>query len=108
MIEAQDEDAFDPCCVRCGIDCMPLDTEWGAHDWQYYMVHDEIWAQTGLGKDDGLLCISCLQKAIGRRLSGRDFMCVPINLPGARDDTPYLYRLKMAAMKSWEMKGLVR
>ena len=49
---------------------------------EYYMVHDEVWKQTGLGGDDGQLCIGCLEKRIGRRLGPADFIDAPINQIG--------------------------
>jgi len=49
---------------------------------EYYMVHDEIWKQTGLGGDDGQLCIGCLEKRIGRRVGPADFIDAPINQIG--------------------------
>jgi hypothetical protein len=33
-----------------------------------YMVTDEIWHQSTLGKRDGLLCLGCLETRLGRRL----------------------------------------
>lgn len=38
-----------------------------------YRVHDEVWAQTGLKKYDGVLHLRCLERLIGRPLSLRDF-----------------------------------
>jgi hypothetical protein len=46
------------------------------------MVHDEVWARTGLGGDDGQLCIGCLEKRIGRRVGPGDFIDAPINQIG--------------------------
>jgi hypothetical protein len=40
---------------------------------EYYNVHDDIWAQSGLGPNDGMLCIGCLEKRIGRKLKSDDF-----------------------------------
>lgn len=40
---------------------------------EYYNVHDDIWAQSGLGPNDGMLCIGCLEKRIGRELKSDDF-----------------------------------
>lgn len=39
----------------------------------YYMVHDDVWAASGLGKCDGMLCLDCLQGRIGRWLTIEDF-----------------------------------
>jgi hypothetical protein len=50
-------------CVDCGED----------KDGEYYMVADELWAASGLGPDDGMLCLVCLERRIGRRLAIGDF-----------------------------------
>jgi hypothetical protein len=52
-------------CRDCGIDV----TKSG--DW--YMVHDHIWALSGLGPVDGVLCVADLERRIGRRLVLDDF-----------------------------------
>ena len=44
-----------------------------------YMVHDEVWRQTGLGGDDGQLCIGCLENRLKRQLNPTDFIDAPIN-----------------------------
>jgi hypothetical protein len=41
---------------------------------EYYMVHDHVWAKTGIDPDGGELCIGCLEKRITRELTGADFM----------------------------------
>jgi hypothetical protein len=38
-----------------------------------YMVRDEIWDLTGLSAIDGVLCLECLEKRIGRPLKRTDF-----------------------------------
>lgn len=59
--------------VRC-VDC-----DWDTSD-EDYMVTDEVWQATGLGHHDGSLCIGCLEKRIGRRLTWLDFTAVPVNM----------------------------
>jgi hypothetical protein len=44
---------------------------------EYYMVRDSIWKRAGDVK--GYLCIGCLEKRLGRRLTPRDFADVPCN-----------------------------
>lgn len=46
---------------------------------EYYMVHDFLWAQTGLGYEDGMLCIGCLEKRLGSTLTWEDFTTAPVN-----------------------------
>lgn len=52
-------------CVDCKRDTYALG--------HYYMVHDEVWAASGLGKTDGMLCLDCLQGRIGQWLAIEDF-----------------------------------
>jgi len=46
---------------------------------EYYMVHNHVWSQTGIGPYDGMLCIICLEKRIGRKLTSQDFTDYPVN-----------------------------
>lgn len=44
----------------------------------YYMVRDDVWLQV-MPTDAGYLHLVCLEKRLGRRLSGPDFPLCPIN-----------------------------
>ena len=58
--------------TRC-LDC-------GAPDGTSYMVHDHVWAVTGLAYDGGVLCFADLARRLGRPLRLSDFpMEVPLN-----------------------------
>jgi hypothetical protein len=46
-----------------------------------YRIHDELWAQTGLGKHDGVLHLKCVERLLGRPLSLKDFTHHKINAP---------------------------
>jgi hypothetical protein len=46
---------------------------------EYYMITEELWAMTGLKPHDGFLCITCLEKRIGRQLTSDDFTDVYVN-----------------------------
>jgi hypothetical protein len=46
---------------------------------EYYSLLDDVWKETGLGPRDGMLCIKCVEKRIGRRLKSTDFEDVLIN-----------------------------
>jgi hypothetical protein len=48
----------------------------------YYVVHDDIWSASGLGGNDGMLCIACLERRLGRPLALADFK---LTNPGNRD-----------------------
>lgn len=50
------------------VDCLE-DTLGG----EYYMVRNEVWAASGLGPNDGMLCLNCLTQRIGRTLRSEDF-----------------------------------
>lgn len=52
-------------CVDCSVNTGYIE--------EYYTVHDKVWKKTGLGSDDGMLCIGCLEKGIGRKLTPKDF-----------------------------------
>jgi len=55
-------------CVDCG-KCTSSSGE-------YYMVYDDVWAASGLGGNDGMLCLHCLEQRIGRDLSFDDFTAI--------------------------------
>jgi hypothetical protein len=54
--------------VSC-VDCQRNTAEIG----HWYMLHDHVWAGTGLGPEDGVLCLGCLQQRLGRWLRYTDF-----------------------------------
>lgn len=62
-------------CVDCGENT----SEHNGGLNEYYMVHDGVWALSGLGPNDGMLCIDCLERRIGRCLTAKDFPPVFIN-----------------------------
>jgi hypothetical protein len=43
------------------------------------MVFDSVWAQSGLGRYDGFLCLDCLARRLGRPLRLSDFNDAPVN-----------------------------
>jgi hypothetical protein len=48
------------------------------NDW--FMVKERIWVKEAK-MDKGLLCLDCLEKVIGRKLTIKDFKKVPCNYP---------------------------
>jgi hypothetical protein len=62
-------------CMGCGIDTAAIG--------EYYMVTDKLWAKAARAHasidDRGMLCIGCLEHAIGRTLLRSDFKDVPLN-----------------------------
>ncbi|WP_298705408.1 hypothetical protein [uncultured Variovorax sp.] len=49
----------------------------------YYMVTDTLW-QTVHSRDQGMLCLSCLQSRMGRELQSSDFIDAPVNQLSAK------------------------
>lgn len=60
-------------CVDCMLDTSPVGLD------QYYMVNDEVWEQSGIGKSEGMLCLPCLEARIGRNLEASDFTNIEMN-----------------------------
>lgn len=58
-------------CVDCGVDTQEIG--------EYYMVTDSCWKRAGMGKYDGMLCIGCLEKRLGKKLTPRNFKECPLN-----------------------------
>jgi hypothetical protein len=56
-------------CIDCEVDTRS----------EYYMVHDWVWELSGMNPYDGMLCIGCLEKRLGRKLIKGDFPNIPIN-----------------------------
>ena len=56
-------------CIDCGVNT--------ADNNNYYMIHNELWAQYGAKQD--VLCFKCLEKRMGRKLKYTDFNDAPIN-----------------------------
>jgi hypothetical protein len=91
--DEEDEEDEPHVCVGCGADttpcqssgwdpCPPSCDHTGA--WEWYIVHDEVWAEAGAGELD-VLCIGCLEGRLGRPLVGADFSALPINEPSPWD-----------------------
>lgn len=55
-------------CVDCRTDT--------AKSGEYYSVSNAVWAASGLWPNDGMLCLACLERRIGRPLTGKDFTCM--------------------------------
>lgn len=53
-------------CMDCGNDI----SIWGIAEW--FMVSNSVWERSGAGKEDDL-CVGCLEKRIGRKLTSYDF-----------------------------------
>lgn len=68
----EEELKFKTYCLDCGIDTIESN--------EYYMVNKDLWSQvTTEESGEGMLCIGCLEERLGRRLSRKDFIDVPVN-----------------------------
>ena len=59
------------------IEFLCVDCQFDTFQNEYYMVKDEIWP---IGIDDGMLCIECIEKRIGKTLIKGDFTDCLVNL----------------------------
>lgn len=46
-------------------------------DKDYYMINDVLWKIYGVG--EGMLCMDCMEKRIGRKLIAMDLTMCPLN-----------------------------
>ena len=57
-------------CSDCGMNTSAMDN--------YYMVHNSLWDKYGVKHK--ILCFTCLEKRMGRKLKYSDFTDAPINI----------------------------
>ncbi len=57
-------------CLDCGWDVRKTG--------EYYMLRDALWKRINPA-DDGMLCIACAEKRLGRQLKPSDFTDAPCN-----------------------------
>lgn len=80
--------------VRSKMNCHDCGKDTAIEIGDYYMVSVDIWNRYGLGKglvyetqdggicdweNSGFLCMKCLTKRVGRKLTSKDFIDVPLN-----------------------------
>jgi hypothetical protein len=70
-------------CIDCKIETQPKKA---AHNYEQYIVTEEVWQAAGMspGKIDpksfvlkgggGCLCVGCIERRLGRRLTNADFV----------------------------------
>jgi hypothetical protein len=68
-------------CLDCKINTNAID--------EYYMLRNEVWAEAN-PEIDGKLCISCVERRIGRTLTAADFTSGKINRSTTRRRSPRL------------------
>lgn len=57
-------------CLDCGVHTGNI--------LEYYMLHNDLWLKIH-PEDDGMLCIGCAEKRLGRQFNSGDFTHYPIN-----------------------------
>ena len=62
--------------------CMDCDADTYVSQ-QYYVLKDRLWKRIN-PSIDGMLCLPCAEKRLGRSLTRRDFKNVPNNINQAR------------------------
>ena len=82
------------CCIDCGCNTnvMPkVEPEGHTENYsEYYMVHDQVWNAAGLPPLGGCLCIGCLERRLGRKLTRHDFTDASVNDPSDLSHTDRL------------------
>jgi hypothetical protein len=82
-------------CADCRVDTLPA--EWGDQA-EYYMVHDELWAASGVA-EHAFLCIGCLERRLRRRLRPEDFIDAAINDPAVRPTPRYAWSYRTRRLR---------
>ena len=62
--------------------CIDCDADTHVNE-QYYVLKDRLWKRIN-PLIDGMLCLPCAEKRLGRPLSRRDFKKMPVNTNQAR------------------------
>jgi hypothetical protein len=66
---------------------------WAAGECEWYMVRDDVWRSAGMTLSGGCLCLECLERRIGRPLTGADFPARDFRNAPDRRHTPRLAAL---------------
>jgi hypothetical protein len=78
---------FDSRCLGCRVDTHAIG--------DYYMLRNEVWVEANPNVA-GQLCVSCVERRLGRPLTPTDFTAAPINDPD-RHSGPLRARILGAA-----------
>jgi hypothetical protein len=79
----KNDPVLDPHCIDCGIDTEAIN--------EGYMLHDDLWRQANPA-EAGMLCVSCCEKRLGRRLCRNDFR--PYVISAFKEGLPVSNQLK--------------
>jgi hypothetical protein len=90
-------------CRDCGVDTFEIN--------EYYMLLNEIWQECIPEEKSALLCIKCVEKRLGRKLTSADFSVCPLNTHPADVTFPNLKSnqllLRLGHLKTKQTKGVV-
>lgn len=95
-----DESSVSWPCADCARECTPPDE---SEVWEWYMVHDQVWSDAGMGPH-GVLCVGCLEGRLGRRLDRGDFPDLPVNVPSPTKSERLNDRLGPASL--WDVERI--
>jgi hypothetical protein len=62
-------------CMDCGVD-----TSFTTGIGHFYTVHTEVWRAAVPERECGELCLDCLEKRLGRKLTAADFISTPFEV----------------------------
>lgn len=68
-------------CLDCNVDTGRIG--------EFYFINIDLWL-SAVGSKNGMLCIGCLEKRLGRMLISSDFTLAYINLPDFGHKSPRL------------------
>lgn len=46
---------------------------------EHFMVHNAVWSAANLGREMKIICLHCLSRRLGRKLTRDDFTPAPVN-----------------------------
>ena len=100
------EPMFTALCADCDTDLMPQKpSPDGDRTWHQYRVRDTVWAAARMHPDGGELCLDCLERRLGRHITGDDLIDAPINYPDFIPDAP---RMAVAKAQAALRRALTR
>jgi hypothetical protein len=88
-------------CLDCGVDTAVI--------CESYMVRDDVW-RAAHPAGEGILCVACLERRLGRELEFEDFVWLPINVEAVFAGSKLLRKRLGASliMHLLEMRGVAR
>jgi hypothetical protein len=85
---------------RVGWLCMDCSKDTYASE-EYYMLWYKVWRSINY-KMDGMLCLNCVEKRLGRELTSKDFSKAPINEEQAKICPELALRLNKTVSRTSE------